>query len=241
MAYKLSDRLNQDSPVRDSILEDIDLDKVKNVFLFFAIIGLLTAWFFSFDSGTISKNLVRPTIVAQDGVQAAPETDEKYVAAIGPLVVNKFKEVYSVSISSNLPTNSWVFVEGEVLDSEKDYLFSFGQELWHETGYDEGNWEEAENSYTMKITFPEPGKYYLNFKTQGSSNPDAINVIIKKHRGSSIPHMVFGIICLLIALMLYEKKNKTILSILGKIEQYDKAQEKNLVKRNQNILWSNRK
>jgi hypothetical protein len=220
VAYKLSERLNQDSPTEDSVLDDIDLDKVKNVFLFFGILSLLTAWFFSFDSGTISKSSVRPTIVAEDGVQAAPDTEEKYIAAIGPLVVNKFKEVYSVAISSNLPVNSWAFVEGEVLDAKKDYLFSFGQELWHETGYDEGNWEEAENSYTMKITFPQPGKYYLNFKTQGSSNPDTINVIIKKHRGSSIPHMAFGIICLLIGIVLNETQNKTISKTLARIAKH---------------------
>jgi len=217
VAYKLSERLKQDLPSRDSALDDVDLGKVKNVFLFFGVISLFTAWFYSFDSQTILKSSVIPTVIAEDGVQAAPENEDKYIAAIGPLVVNKFKEVYSVSIYSNLPVNSWAFVEGEVLDAEKDYLFSFGQELWHETGYDEGSWEESENSYTMKITFPQPGSYYLNFKTQGSSNPDTIYVKIKKHRGSSVPHTSFGIICLLIGIILNEMKNQTILKFLAKL------------------------
>jgi len=178
--------------------------------MFFGLFALITAWFFSLESKTIFKDSVRPTIVAEDGVQAEQEDEEKYISALGPLVVNKYKEVYSISIYSNLPVNSWAFIEGEVLDAEKDYLFSFGQELWHETGYDEGKWEEAENSYTMKITFPTPGKYYLNFKTQGSSNPEKINVKISKNYGSSIPHMAFGIICLLIGLVINEVQNKTL-------------------------------
>ncbi len=223
MAYKLSERLNQDFPQEDAVSEDFDLNKVRNVFIIFGILGLLTAWVFSFDSETIFKNQVRPSIITDDSAQSIQQDDAKNVATIGPISVAKFKEVYSITISSKLPVNSWAFIEGEVLDAEKDYLFSFGQELWHETGYDdEGKWEEAETGHKIKITFPDPGKYYLNFKTQGSSTPNIINVQVTKSYGSSIPHMLFGIICLVIGILLNEQRNRTISIALERMnKRYD--------------------
>ncbi len=216
MAYKLSERLNQEKGTPSS--EDgVDLGKVATVFIIFGILSLITAWVFSMETQRLFSDTVRtyvsPSVPSQRAVAVAQEKGRD-VATIGPITVQRYKEVYEISIASSVPENTWSFIEGEVLDAEKDYLFSFGKELWSEAGYDdEGAWRESDNSYSMKLTFPQPGQYYLNLKSSGSYNPDAVQVTISKKRGSSIPHFVFGIITLLIGLVLNEIRNKTILRI----------------------------
>ncbi len=213
MAYKLSERLNQNKET-PSFEDGVDLEKVVIVFIVFGILSLITAWIFSMETQRLFSDTVRtyvsPSVPSQQAV-AGEQEEGKGVATIGPITVQRYKEVYEISIASSVPENTWSFVEGEVLDAEKDYLFSFGKELWSETGYDdEGAWRESDNSYSMKLTFPQPGQYYLNLKSSGSYNPDAVQVTISKKRGSSIPHFVFGIFTLLIGLVLSEVHKKTL-------------------------------
>ncbi len=213
MVYKLSERLKQNkitSPSED----DIDLGKVATVFIVFGIVSLITAWIFSMETERLFSDTVRtyayPSASTQHPV-AGEQEESRDAAIIGPIAVQKYKEVYEITIASSLPKNSWTFVEGEVLDAKKDYLFSFGKELWHEAGYDsDGAWQESDNSYSIKLTFPKPGQYYLNLKTDGSYNPDAVRVTISKKRGSVIPHVVFAIFTLVIGIVLNEIRNKTL-------------------------------
>jgi hypothetical protein len=213
VVYKLSERLKQNkitSPSED----DIDLGKVATVFIVFGIVSLITAWIFSMETERLFSDTVRtyayPSASTQHPV-AGEQEESRDAAIIGPIAVQKYKEVYEITIASSLPKNSWTFVEGEVLDAKKDYLFSFGKELWHEAGYDsDGAWQESDNSYSIKLTFPKPGQYYLNLKTDGSYNPDAVRVTISKKRGSVIPHVVFAIFTLVIGIVLNEIRNKTL-------------------------------
>lgn len=224
MAYKLSDRLDQNKRTLSSE-DDVDLGKVATVFIVYGILSLITAWIFSLETKQVFNDTVdtyvAPSLVTQKIIGQVEEKDNdkdqdqeegrKSAVMIGPFTVEKYKEVHEITITSSLPENTWSFIEGEVLDAEKDYLFSFGKELWHETGYDdEGAWRESDNDYSMKVTFPNPGKFYLNIKTNGSYNAHAVQVTISKKRGSSIPHFVFGIFTLLIGLVLNEVRNKTL-------------------------------
>ncbi|TAE83370.1 MAG: hypothetical protein EAZ74_06315 [Alphaproteobacteria bacterium] len=192
MAYKLSERLYQDYQQPPS-KEAIDWKKVALVFFLFSIISFITALFYTTETKKIYDGEVYATYNQQN---------EKMVL-MGPLMVKQAKEVYEITIQSDVPENSWVFIEGEVLDANKEYLFSFGQELWHETGYDdEGAWREQENDYSMKVTFPQAGQYYLNFKKEGSYNTDKMHVTLSQKRGSSLPHMIFAVITCLIGVAL---------------------------------------
>ena len=212
MAYKLSERLNQNKRTPFSG-DGVDLGKVASVFIVFGIVSLITAWVFSMETQRLFRDTVStyvyPPVPTQQFLSGEQE-EGKDVATIGPITVLKSKEVYEITIASGLPENTWSFVEGEVLDAEKEYLFSFGKELWHETGYDDGAWRESETSYSMKLTFPEPGQYYLNLKSSGTYNPDALQVDISKKRGSSLPHLVFGLFTLVIGIFLNETRNKTL-------------------------------
>lgn len=69
------------------------------------------------------------------------------------------------------------------------------------------------------MTFQEPGQYYLKIKTQNNPNGgDPIEVTVRKTLGSSIPHMVFGIIALCLGVLCNEIRNKTLLRIFRNIE-----------------------
>ena len=218
MAYKLSDRHNQDElsaennsgggDSYDADADKVDLGKIATVFIIFGLLGLLTAWIYSMNTERIGNISFRPTGASSSS------------AEIGPLTVRKHNETYSVSVNANLASQSWASIEGQVLNSSKEYLYSFGKELSYYSGRDyEGGWAELENTYSINITFPKPGIYYLKFNTQSNRLPRSVSVKISKKRGSSIPHMWFGIISLIIGIALNEAKNRTFRNALNRFEQ----------------------
>ncbi|MDA9817847.1 hypothetical protein N9C35_02265 [Flavobacteriaceae bacterium] len=171
---------------------EVDFKKIATVFIICALVSLATAWFYSFNKEFTAK------------ATFSPENN----AIIGPIYTKKHKETYNISILANIPLQSWSFIEGEVLDSSKEYLFSFGKELWRESGYDsEGPWQENNNSYDVNITLPKVGIYYLNFKTENAQKLKSFSVIVNKKNGSSLPHLWFGIFTLIIGIILHEKRN----------------------------------
>lgn len=212
--------------------ESVDYTKVAYVFIAFGLLSLLTAFVLSFDAESVfHSNVTRQEAPSRPGDIVAGKSDtpasdddavepgEQYpmlsYAIVGPIEVTSDGQVLQVGIDASLPVNSWNFVEGEVLDANKGYLFSFGKELWHEDGTDEdGYWNEADRSYQMKITIPVKGIYYLNIKTEGDKTPDEIYVTIDRAVGSSIPHMIFGILTLAIGLIANEILNRTLTSVV---------------------------
>ena len=110
---------------------------------------------------------------------------------VGPIVVEQPGEVFEINVRANLPDNHWSFIEVELLDGNEEYLYSFGQELWRESGRDsDGNWSESRRDFETKLTFPVTGFYYLNFivESKSSKDPKSINVNVIKRKGSDIPH-----------------------------------------------------
>lgn len=210
MPYKLSDRLNQ-----DRYLPAVNLAKVGSVFIIVGIISLITAWYFSFETSEVINKNIKPLISYDES------EDIDLSSVVGPITTSTSKEVYAIHISiPSLPENVWTFIEGQVLDDDHEYLFSFGDEFWHETGHDdEGAWRESYDNYHMKVTFPEPGEYYLSVKAQGDYQPATVQVKVAKCHGSSVPHLVFGLIIIIIGLVLNEIRNKTISTILQKMAE----------------------
>lgn len=193
--------------------ENVDFGQLGLVFIACAILSLLTAWVFSMETEKILHQSFRPLPVA--GNSGKDQTNSAETGIIGPIKARKRNEVFSVGINASIPVQTWAFVEGEVLNQNKEYLFAFGKELWSETGRDsEGRWSEKKIDYKIKVTFPEPGEYFFNFKSAGNTIPNDLKVKIVKKRGSALPHFWFGLVALVIGLILNEIKNKTILKIL---------------------------
>ena len=126
---------------------------------------------------------------------------------VGPIKVEKNMSVYSVWVKQDMNYGNWSFVQGEVLDANKEYLFSFGGEFWAETGYDsDGSWSEKDTSFDISLTFPKKGTYYLKFITESSNSAAVRNVqvAVKRKMGSSLGFTVMGILSLIIGVVLYE-------------------------------------
>jgi hypothetical protein len=87
-----------------------------------------------------------------------------------------------------LPVNDWNAVEISVLDENKQYLFSFGDEFWHETGYDEGRWDESKVDVGIRAHFEKAGDYYLSIESETNAQKPKgqYSVTVWQQRGSTV-------------------------------------------------------
>lgn len=142
-------------------------------------------------------------------VNAGLEVEETLPASggtVGPVQVEEANAVLHFTVEQNIDRGSgtfkrWSFITAEVLNADKEYLTGFGEELWHEAGYDDGYWRENKHSFNAKMTLPEAGTYYFRFKPEsdvGAGELSQISVDIEEDLGSSLPHHVAGILGLLL-------------------------------------------
>lgn len=108
----------------------------------------------------------------------------------GPFKVEQANSNMQIAVAQwPISVGTWVAVDVEVLDENKQYLFGFGDEFWHETGYDEGHWDESNNSMYMNIHFEKAGDYYLSLTAESNSNLATIadyKVSLARLRGSGV-------------------------------------------------------
>ena len=207
--------------IRNNNSNDLQMHKLGNVFLAWGVFSIFTSLFFdsninqktySFDPSISYQSKSEPLVedMQNNTNSFIPEyknpltKKQQEAQLIGPIVTENKGETFEVNIVASLPNQSWSVIEGEVLNEEKEYLYSFAKELWYETGRDsDGYWSDNNNNYKMKMTFPDAGKYYLTFKTESNNMPQQATVTVSKKRGSSLPHLWFGIICILAGLFMY--------------------------------------
>ncbi|MFT4927898.1 MAG: hypothetical protein ACI8WB_004012 [Phenylobacterium sp.] len=108
----------------------------------------------------------------------------------GPFTVDEAKSSYQINVSQYpLQVGAWNAVDIEVLDANKQYVFGFGDELWRETGYDEGHWDESKNDVEMRMHFEKAGQYYLSISAQSNMTLDdrqRYMITIEQQRGSDV-------------------------------------------------------
>ena len=126
----------------------------------------------------------------------------------GPIVVKKGQSKICRIESSMFGDNTSVYFTGEVLDEDKDTLYEFGKELWHESGYDsEGYWSEGDRNLKADLSFTEPGKYYIQFHTDEKAMYNVnLRIVVKK--GSGIPHLMVGMYVLIFVYVFFIFYNK---------------------------------
>ncbi|MDX2085692.1 MAG: hypothetical protein SFZ03_09925 [Candidatus Melainabacteria bacterium] len=148
---------------------------------------------------------------------------------LGPVKIDRAQSVYTIDVTGPpLANNEWLHVNGELLDHRQETLLGFGDEFWHEEGYDEGHWSESKTSYQMRVTFPQPGQYYLKLDTESSgekpeaspeeirqlnfNNPYAhrysrtptgshISIQVKGRSASPLPHQVLAWFSIILGLL----------------------------------------
>ncbi|WP_120498152.1 hypothetical protein [Kiloniella sp. EL199] len=174
-----------------------DLGKVALVLLGFAILFLGTGFVLSTTSDVTKGNY-------------------QLNDSIGPLEVTSDYTVYNIDVQGYLEDKSWLYLELVLQNSQKEYLFSFGKELWRESGYDsDGAWSESESHFSQKITIPKKGTYFLAITGGSSTNRGSMKVNITEQAASALPHMWIGVLLLIIGIILNEIKNRTLLSMAG--------------------------
>lgn len=131
---------------------------------------------------------------------------------LGPIQVDKNRAVYQITVAQNINRDGqWNHVEGAVLDVKKNHLFSFGEEFWKESGYDDGGaWTERKTDYTIKVTL-QKGSYYLGFDAENvGPGASQIHVIAKPKSGSAVPFFTAGVIALILGVIVNEMASGSI-------------------------------
>lgn len=165
------------------------------ILLIFALVCLVTAWFFNLSKGETLSFRIFPD---KEGVHI-------------PLIIPKENMVYLVVVKQNtkqLPANrGWSFVEITVKDKEDEALYSFGDEFWQAYGRDyEGYyWSEQKGRYQMKLNFPKKGDYFLEVSVDSNvaDLSEPIDIFLLPKRASSLPFSVLGIFALIAGAIVY--------------------------------------
>ncbi|MDD9900659.1 MAG: hypothetical protein OXT65_06745 [Alphaproteobacteria bacterium] len=169
-------------------------DELSYLLMGFAVLCFIAAFYFNGETGKDVHNLP-----PAGGI-------------VGPVVAAKKNTVYDIRVRYNrLTVGSWANVEGSVLDENKNYLFGFGKELYYETGHDsDGKWTEHVKKYDLPVTFPEKGTYYIRMAVESgrgfgagsvetaATPSNAMTITVARQRGSSLPHMLAGILAFVI-------------------------------------------
>lgn len=83
-----------------------------------------------------------------------------------------------VAAGSGRTYQRWSFVTVELLDENKDYVVSFGGDVWSYAGYDEGeHWDEEDEEYQTTVVFPSAGTYYFRLQTEANVGEEALGSI----------------------------------------------------------------
>ncbi|MGN0018145.1 MAG: hypothetical protein ACI37S_03795 [Candidatus Gastranaerophilaceae bacterium] len=129
-------------------------------------------------------------------------------AIYGPIVVKQGQPKVCEIKGYMFGNNHSVYFSGEVLDADKETLYEFGKELWHEDGYDsEGYWSESDRNMTTKLSFTEPGTYYIQFNTD-NNRMKSMQLQITTKKGSGLPHLMVGFYMLIIAGLFFVLLNR---------------------------------
>ena len=161
----------------------------------FAILSFVTALVFNVSTGGKVSEILSP----QGGT-------------IGPITVEKDRTVYQITVAQEINRDgAWNHVEGTVLDENKKHLFSFGEEFWKESGYDDGgSWTERKTDYTIKVML-QKGIYYFDFDAENvNQTTGRIQITAKRKGGSVVPFFTAGVIALIIGVVMNEMASGTI-------------------------------
>lgn len=186
-------------------LEKLELGKIGFALIFWGVVGIVISLYFNVVEEQIVKS-INPRAASSKAIADTQITSVPNYQ-LGPILVTEPGQVYEVKVSASLPAKHWSFIEIEALDQGGNFLYSFGQELWHEVGSDsDGPWREKRTTFETKLTFSEPGGYRLNFLVDSYRNkhPKSLKVELIKRKGSDLLHFWFGVSLCIFGLVLIE-------------------------------------
>lgn len=179
----------------------MELGRLALVLVGFAALCFVTSLIMNGDTGTRYSKVLPPT-----------------GGMLGPIAIAEDDTTYEIKVAQDIKkAGEWSYVEGEVLDANKTFQFSFGKELWKKQQDYKGPGTLPQSTvpatsiagvsrYDLKVVFPKAGDYFLRFKTNASQAVGtSINVSAQQLQGSSIFHLILGIVSLFFALSIFGK------------------------------------
>ncbi len=104
------------------------------------------------------------------------EVPDDSLGILGPIEVRDADMRVGVRVEQEIDDGTgsyfsrWNFITVELLDENRDYLLSFGGDVWNYAGYDDGeDWQEEDTKYETALEFPSPGTYYIRVRAESSS------------------------------------------------------------------------
>jgi len=133
---------------------------------------------------------------------------KKEGGVIGPIEVKKENTVYIVRATQPVGLGAWSAIDIGVYDENDQYLFSFNSDMWHESGYDEGYWEEDESTFDIAINFNKPGKYTLDVSVESSDATKVNDLVIsvEERRGSALMFYWMAVMSFIAAFIVFRIK-----------------------------------
>ena len=167
------------------------------VMLVFFFVNLLLALFMGLPDGTLLKRL---HLAGDDYNGQAFLTETFDVRSVNALIKARFRADVS---------DSWVYLDGAVIDEDDQALIDFSQEISYYSGYEGGErWTEGSKDESMVFKLKKPGPY--RFLLQGESGggftrfSSAPDVDIEIFEGPGIKRWLFILAGLCLAWFLVE-------------------------------------
>jgi len=179
----------------------IDWGKVSLVVIMYAVLFAGTAVVFSVEHSGRAQRIPANTLY-------------------GPFQIKRANQLVTFQLVHYSPTESWAYIDGEVLNAEKKVIMRFGGDYYHESGYDGGRWVERQKQQNIVTRFPIPGQYYLRFSVEtgakysrrgiNTTSQSAITVRIVRHLGGSgmLDYIAIFLIILAWVLLFFQNKQK---------------------------------
>lgn len=131
-----------------------------------------------------------------------------------PIEIKDKAQVYRIQAhySGNINGQN-AYITGEVLDSNNETVYEFGQDMWFEDGRDdEGYWSESNRDMSVDLVFKDKGKYKIKLNKEGTTDNsinNSINIIVKNKVKSYVGFNQAGIGALILALLVFYIFNAT--------------------------------
>ena len=106
---------------------------------------------------------------------ANEEVPEDSLGILGPIEVSEQNVEVGVRVQQELEEGTgyferWNFITVALLDENKNYLLSFGGDVWNYAGRDGGeDWQEEDTQYETTLEFPSPGTYYIRIRCESGT------------------------------------------------------------------------
>jgi hypothetical protein len=136
------------------------------------VIGMSTRSGFYYSGSATAWETPKGTEVRTEVGEEVPDDS---VGILGPIQIPEKNINVGVRVQQELEDgigdsfSRWNFITLALLDENKNYLLSFGGDVWNYAGYSGGDhWHEEETSYTTTLEFPSAGTYYIRIRGESS-------------------------------------------------------------------------